>query len=498
MDYFYDGQIRRYLTQFMRLMSNFSYQDAKGNLVQMPVRYGDMNRQVSQILKKNSENTIPSAPFLACYIKGMELSRERLQDPYYVNKLNIRERDTEILDEDPGSPTYGQIIQQAANSQGANYTIERLMPTPFKLSFAADIWTTNTEQKLQILEQILVLFRPAMEIQTSDNFVDWTSLSYLELTSINWSSRSIPAGVEQDVDIASLEFDSPIWISTPIKVKKLGIITNIITSIFVEPTNSLAESKYNDEGFFTGRTPTAVQGTNLKQHSLVVLNNTATLLGGDSWLSILDNFPGKFVAGLSQLRWKKTLTGNEIVAYISLNPGDETMMLLDIDRSTIPSNTEIPKGSGKTYVDAIIDPNTFTVTSPQIGIRYLILEDINPTYRQIQYIDNPGYDPANPDSPQKLVKLDANGNPVYVYQHVNTLKDQQNWANADGSLFSAAANDIITWDGAKWNIIFDSNVGMPETYITNIRTGTQYGWDGHQWTSSYEGEYIPGYWRLVL
>jgi hypothetical protein len=56
MDFFYDGQMRRYLTQFIRAMSNFAYKDAKGQLVQVPARYGDMNRQVAQILKKNSEN----------------------------------------------------------------------------------------------------------------------------------------------------------------------------------------------------------------------------------------------------------------------------------------------------------------------------------------------------------------------------------------------------------------------------------------------------------
>ena len=71
--FFYDGQIKRYLTQFMRLMSNFSYQDAKGNLTQVPVRYGDMTRQVGAILNKNSENIMQSAPFIACYIKDLKL-----------------------------------------------------------------------------------------------------------------------------------------------------------------------------------------------------------------------------------------------------------------------------------------------------------------------------------------------------------------------------------------------------------------------------------------
>ena len=38
MDWFYDAQLRRYLTQFMRVMSNFGYKDAKGNVVKVPVR----------------------------------------------------------------------------------------------------------------------------------------------------------------------------------------------------------------------------------------------------------------------------------------------------------------------------------------------------------------------------------------------------------------------------------------------------------------------------
>ena len=42
--HFYDGQIRRYITQIIRLLSNFSYADGKGALVQVPVMYGDITR----------------------------------------------------------------------------------------------------------------------------------------------------------------------------------------------------------------------------------------------------------------------------------------------------------------------------------------------------------------------------------------------------------------------------------------------------------------------
>ena len=88
MNYFYDGQLRRYITQFMRLMSNFAYKDATGKLTQIPVRYGDVNRQVAQILKKNSESVVPSAPFIACYIKDFRYDQSRLQDPSFVSSVN--------------------------------------------------------------------------------------------------------------------------------------------------------------------------------------------------------------------------------------------------------------------------------------------------------------------------------------------------------------------------------------------------------------------------
>ena len=77
--------------------------------------------------------------------------------------------------------------EEYLNMQGKNYTVERLMPTPYNLSINADIWSTNTDQKLQILEQILMLFNPSLEIQTTDNFVDWTSLSVVNLENITFS-----------------------------------------------------------------------------------------------------------------------------------------------------------------------------------------------------------------------------------------------------------------------------------------------------------------------
>ena len=131
MEHFYDGQIKRYLNQFMRALSNFSYKDGKGNLVRVPVRYGDTSRQVAALMAQGTENMLNSAPQIACYIKGFDYDRSRIQNPYHVNKLQVRER------------AYDDQGNEYINEQGENYTIERLMPVPYTLQFTADIWSTK-------------------------------------------------------------------------------------------------------------------------------------------------------------------------------------------------------------------------------------------------------------------------------------------------------------------------------------------------------------------
>jgi hypothetical protein len=238
MDYFYDGQIRRYVTQFMRVFIGFKYKTGDGTIKHVPVTYGDMTRQVAAIIKENSENKLSSVPKISCYISGLEMDSTRLADASFVSKLNIRERAWEEVD--------GQVEYQ--NYQGGGYTVERLMPTPFKLSMKADIWTSSTDQKLQLTEQILVLFNPSLEIQTTDNYIDWTSLSVIDLSSINFTSRSIPVGTESEIDVCSLEFKMPIYISPPAKVKKLGVIRNLVMNVFGETGDilSLDDLIYND------------------------------------------------------------------------------------------------------------------------------------------------------------------------------------------------------------------------------------------------------------
>jgi len=466
MDYFYDGQVRRYLAQFINILSNFSYKDNRGNLVTVPVRYGDMSRQVAQVLRKNSENSVPSAPFIACYIKDLQFDRPRLQDPTFVSKINIRERDINDLT--------GQYL----NNQGNNYTVERIMPSPYLLTLNADIWSTSIDQKLQIWEQIVVFFNPSFEIQTTDNYIDWTSLSTLTLETQVFTSRAIPQGLNEDIDIQTLTFSAPIWITPPAKVKKLGIVTKIISNIFSSNTEGMIKNDYridNASNIFNEVTPDENITITPGDFDLLILNGTARLVysnyqGDDiditdprnshSWLKILDLYPGKFRVGISQLRFSRE-GQTEIIARLSLNAINEKEMILNIDNDTVPTNTII---QGRGTVDAIVNPITFRPASLNAGTRYLLVEGLNDNSN----FGDPGY-----------------SGPVA-------------WKNSDNSDFQAKANDIIEWNGTNWVKIFDSTLPTSTIYITNVYTNVQYQFSDNDWFKSFEGIYDKKLWRLIL
>ena len=73
--FFYDGQIERFVVQFIRIMSGYEVefgQDRTGSktLQRVPIYYADGSKQVAAILANNSENTMQTVPAMAVYISG--------------------------------------------------------------------------------------------------------------------------------------------------------------------------------------------------------------------------------------------------------------------------------------------------------------------------------------------------------------------------------------------------------------------------------------------
>jgi hypothetical protein len=393
MQYFYDGQLRRYITQIVRLLSNFVVKYSDGTLVRVPVMYGDADRQAASIVNQNSENAVASSPRIAVYVSDLDLARDRLGDSTYVGKLHIREREI-----DPETGEYGY-------TQGNNYTVERLMPTPFDLTVKVDIWSSSTDQKLQILEQILTLFNPSLEIQTTDNYIDWTSLSVVELQDVVFSSRSVPVGTNSAIDIATLNLKTPIWMSPPAKIKKLGIITNIIANIYEDKSDPILDyidglgndyatgqidpiNKLFDARISIGNFDILVETTIIRMRSNEVSPGTWL-----SWDMAIRQFPGKLTSGLSKIYLRQP-DDTEVVGVISLHPTDLTLLVTQWDPDTFPRNTVIEGPiravNKQGYFDAIVDPTTFNPKRPnkekidqliEPGTRYLIVDSIGGAIR---------------------------------------------------------------------------------------------------------------------
>ena len=553
MQYFYDGQIRRYLTQIVRAFSNFSYQDGDGDLRTVPVMYGDITRQVANIIRDNSDNKLPSAPRMGVYITGLQMDRARLSDSSYVSKINLRDR------------AYDTQTGVYDTTQAKGYTVERLHPTPYTLSVNVDVWSTSTDQKLQILEQIFMLFNPDLEFQTTDNYIDWTSLSVLQLENINFSSRTIPSGTETEIDVATLGFIAPIYISPPVKVKKLGVITDIITSVFNQEQGTISLEGFNPptdgkawsangvtvlpDGTVVnqgqvGLSTTVSSGSgrldltnpivaSYRNFDIIVQNGIAKLVqnrklrvGEINWLNVLEaEAPAKYQNGISQVKLYRAELGTPIVGTFTIS-NDKFEMSINYDVDTLPSDTIIT-GPVRTNgsIDFVINPITWNPTNFKTpGVRALLTgpiggkverkftqtektsridTDVDYTviYSHQVFVDGiPVATTArNIDDKYTIDFAEAQDiNSTIRYELYLNEDGADAWKNTDNSDFVADANDIVEWDGSAWSIVFDASETSDLTYVTNLTTNQQLYWNNYYWQASVDGYYPRGTWELVL
>jgi hypothetical protein len=455
--FFYDNQIRRFLLQFAKIFSNWYVtkgKDPNGNdiLVRVPVQYGDASRQAQTIISNNSASNLPTAPIITYYITGLEYDQRRTQEPYFVDKINVRQR------------AYDDTTQTYNTTQGQAFTVERLMPVPYTLRLQVDFWTTNYNQKLELIEQLGTLFNPALEIQSTDNFVDWTSLTVVFQDGLTFSSRSIPVGTSNPIDVMSWKFYMPIWISTSTKLKKMGVINKIIASIY----KGKALQDIQDEDLLLGTR----QKITPYGYKLLLIGNKLQLLPANEafyppntdlndptppatnlyWSSLL-NVYGKVKPGISQIWLQNPYMDDDIVGTIVPDPIDDRLLIYNIDQDTLPQNTMNP-------VDAVVNPQlqgpNAGLPGPINGRRYLIVEDIG----------SPGYPTTS-------------------------------WGN-----LVARANDIVEYDAASssWYVAFDAETSTSVQYVTNLTTNIQYRYvqQEGQWMKSYEGWYDQGDYSIVI
>jgi hypothetical protein len=454
-EFFHDNQIRRYLIQFAKVFSNWYCTkglDPNGNpiLVRVPIIYGNSSRQAAAIIANNSASNLPCAPMFSYHISGLEYNQKWSQEPYFVDKKNVRQRE---FDRETGD---------YKTTQGQAFTIERLMPVPYILRVTVDFWSTNEQQKLEIVEQLGCIFNPALELQSTDNYMDWTSLTAVFQDGINYSSRSIPQGTGNPIDILTWKFYMPIWITAPAKLKKMGVIHKVIANIF--EGKSLDDIKDDDLMLGTRQKITPYGYKLLLSGNQLQLLPQASVFNPSNdeldpatgpntdlmWQSLL-NVYGKVEPGISQIWIQNDFLDDDIVGTIVPNPLDDRFLIFNIDTDTIPADTMLP-------IDAIVDPLKIGpgagLDLPSVGTRYMLIEDIG-----------------------------SLGSPTEA------------WGN-----LIANANDIVEFDGTEWIVTFDSETSIQDELVTNLTTGIQYRYVSRQgsWIKSYEGFIDQGDWSVVI
>jgi len=461
--FFYDEQLRRYILQFLRIFSDYSIEippDENGTRVQkrVPIRYGDMQRQVAQILKENSENVTLSAPAMSGYITGIDLASDRRQDPMNVNPVRAMER---VYDKETG--LYESDL-------GNRYTIERYMPVPYNLTMNLDIWTTNTTDKFQLWEQIMVVFPPSVQIQINDNPLDWSAITEIELIDMNFSSRGVPQGSVSANDFSTFTFKVPIWINAPSKVKRQTIIEQIVTSVYDVDINSIDTDIFDPlHSAFSELDQTIVSPGNYRIDVSAIDSTTSRIELLDeygasdatlSWQSLFAAY-GAIDPATTTLTLKSNddieTTSGDVLGSLEVSPTEQNIATFVVDQDTLPSTI----GSGA--VTDIINPSVSfpggTLPIAATGQRYLLL-----TNEQ----DGGG---------ESLIANDGQGN------------------NPWGSI-TAFENDIIEYNGTNWFVSLDGATVSTPQYVVNIADSQHYKFDDDEWIFTYLGTFNPGFWRV--
>lgn len=454
MQYFYDGQFKTLLGQFCRIFDKFSYMtgengSGKKELLPVPCKPGNTSKMVYLISRKNSENIALTAPFISCWIENISVNRSRTVNPTHVDQLIINEQNFD----------YSRNAYDGTQSKSDKYIVERLAPVPYDITMSVDIWTTNEDMKLQILEQILVLFNPAIDFQTNENGLDWTSLKSVELTDISYSSRSVPVGDDNAMEVTSLKFQvQHFFLNAPAKVKKQGLINSIVQNVGFDKNTPDGIVTWESGDFF----PTVVTVDNL---SIEVTGSEIRLYkvgkpedNGVPWPELFTKMGMQFQPGVYSLRLQSDL---------------------DVRYST---------------ADIIISLDSISTVRPEIATGTLNVNSLPDTsLNAVKNVINPWI--YYPDNPRPEYEIDNEIGSRFIITK-NITSGTEAW----GALEARSGSIIQTDDGVNWYVDHDSNAeDFEEGSIVYVTETEDYLYQANRdnWIDVYQGNYKPGWWRLV-
>lgn len=440
LEYFYDSQLRRYLLQVTRVFAQFTYQltDSDGNQITktIPSTLASQSFNVAALTTQNTENFAQTAPQFSVYFRDLQMDPESRQTPNFERYKHVTERQIDTSDD------------SYTGNAGNRYTVQSFMPVPYRMIVTVYLWTTNLNQKCQIMEQLLTVFNPSISLQSNTNPLDWTALTYMEMTSLQWTNNSYPLANAAGIELSSIDFTIPVWINPPSKIKKQTLINKIISNIG-KPDDLITDTVGNlwstqDDLYAT----VCVTYDNYKVQ--ILDGNKAVLKSGDN---------GKYNSDGTLPSWKDLVGRNGTY--------DENKSKIILTYSYL--NTDVEVICSFTFTD---EPNVidYTITNYPIPV-YTIDGIINPSN-------------TNPENQLKNVPENSS---YLILQDINS----------DYGFYglTAKTNDIIYFDGDNWLVKYSPSDNV---VIFNSRSNKYFIWDNHNWDDIFSGVKDNISWRLSI
>lgn len=203
-EWFYMAQLRRYLVQYMCIFADLKVRvgasdKAPARLIDIPIFYGSKDKVVASIKSEGTTNKPIRLPTMSCRISGLDMADDLRKG------VGVERRTTYM-------PTGGVFPDSIS-------VVHQLMPVPYKANIELAIFVSNTDQHFQIMEQILVLFDPILQIQSSDEVFDMAKITTVKLEGITFD-ENYPVGNDRRLIQSTLTFSMPVYLSIPANVKQ--------------------------------------------------------------------------------------------------------------------------------------------------------------------------------------------------------------------------------------------------------------------------------------
>lgn len=229
--YFYDNQIRKYILAAMDIFSGLKVRtgrrsDGTSRLITVPMHYASIDRVAAALAHTKGTSDpitlgtkLTSLPMMSMYMTDLSLPDSGQRGP------GITDRRTMITVED------GLAATDDADRTSKTRTKYRQYPSAYKITLELLLLASNTDQQLQMVEQLLGMFYGSVSIQATDAPFAWAAKSELRLEDIQLENN-FPVGMESGKLSATLRLELPIWLSGPMIEEKNGIVTSVTTTLY--------------------------------------------------------------------------------------------------------------------------------------------------------------------------------------------------------------------------------------------------------------------------